>query len=265
MAANMGLSAPEAFVLLSLPKFDIPKTLKLGFMGLLAEGMLKIDEEQRPGVLRVRRIVHLRVATRAPDALSPLAASLVRIVRAAEPSGLMKDVVKQARREYGAAYIRLVQEYVYPALAGRGLAESRKSRLLGLVPVTRYFRTPAGEVEKIRVESAMRDARSIPQYLDRDPAQAAALVATAGAAILLVEELRPHYQALAAALRRRDSNLYFSSDGFGDGGGGGFDFGSIDFSSFDVGAFDSFDAGFSDAGGDSGGDGGGGDGGSSGC
>src|SRR5262249_55863530 len=257
MAEDAGLSAPEAFVLLSLPKFDAVKTLKLGFMGLVAQGVLRIDEEERPGLLRTRRIVHLPAAPQAPAALRPLAESLVRTVRAAAPGGLVKDVVKQAQRNYGTGYTRLVPNHVYPALAGRGLAEARKSRLLGLVPVTRFFRTPAGEAEKDRLDTTMREARTIPQYLDRDPAQAAALAAAAGAAILLIEELRPHYQDLAAAMRLRGSD-FAGIDGGGDFSSGAFDFGSIDFSSFDSGAFASFDAGFADAGGDSGGGGDGG-------
>jgi hypothetical protein len=173
----------------------------------------------------------------------------------------------------------------------RGLAEQRKTRLLGFIPVTRYYRTPTGEAEKARLDDAIRDARQIPRYLDSDPAQAAALVAAAGAAILLVDELRPHYDALARVLRpppdggndgagyttgfdgpndttRHDGGIS-DSVSFGDSANfdfANFDFGSIDFGSIDFGAFDAgaFDAGFSDAGGD-GGDGGGGDGGSSGC
>ena len=50
--AETGLSAPEAFVLSSLPHYDIRQTLKLGFMGLLAQGILRSEEETRPGVLR---------------------------------------------------------------------------------------------------------------------------------------------------------------------------------------------------------------------
>ena len=43
MVTNERLSAPEAFVLMSLPKFDVRRTLKLGFMGLLAQGLLRLD------------------------------------------------------------------------------------------------------------------------------------------------------------------------------------------------------------------------------
>jgi hypothetical protein len=36
MTVGDGLSVPEAVVLLSLPRFDVGKALKLGFMGLSA-------------------------------------------------------------------------------------------------------------------------------------------------------------------------------------------------------------------------------------
>jgi hypothetical protein len=110
----------------------------------------------------------------------------------------------------------------------------------------------------------MRGAASIPDYLDRDPAQAAALIAALGGAIILVEALRPHYQAIAAAMRPYTGDTALSDfSGFGDNGGVDFSaIGGLDFGAFDSGAFDSFDSGFSDAGGDGGG---GGDGGSSGC
>jgi len=274
MPESATLSAPEAYVLISLPKLDLRQTLKIGFMGLLAQGILRLETEDRTGLFRTRHIPHLRVADGVPTTLPPIASSLVRVVRATEPKGLMKDVVRKSLREYGNTLFGFVRDYVGPALAERGLAERRRVRLLGIFPTDRYERTPAGDIEKARLDNAMQEARTIPQFLDRDPAQVAALVAAAGSAILLVEELRPFSDQLSRALRGQDGGAYTFSDsgGFGDGGGfansdfanfdfANFDFGSIDFSCFDGGAFDSFDAGF-DAGG---GDGGGGDGGSSGC
>ncbi|HTQ35260.1 MAG TPA: hypothetical protein VMI30_13920 [Stellaceae bacterium] len=256
MAEDAGLSASEALILMSLPRFDSRQALKLGFMGLLAQGILRIEQEDRPGLLRTRHIAHLYASPIAPDSLPPIARSLVRVVRAAEPDGLMKNVVKQSIRAYGRTLLGFAQNFVIPSLVARGLAERRQSRLLGFIPLTRFYRTPTGGAEKTRLDDAMREARSIPQYLDSDPAQAAALIAALGAAILLVEELRPHYQALAAAMRTHGGGEGFDMD-FGE-----FDFGGIDFSAFGTGTFDSFDSGFSDAGGDSGD---GGDGGSSGC
>jgi len=299
MPANNGLSAPEAFVLISLPRWNAPKALKLGLMGLIAQGALGIEQEERRGVFRSRSVPHLHVSHGLPQDLPPVAASLVRVVGFAEPDGLMPDVVRQAVREYGRKFVDFVRKLVGPALVARGLAEPYQRWILGLFPVNSFRRTPAGDTEKARLQNLLREARAIPGYLDRDPAQAVALVAALGAAVLLAEELRPHYQAIGDAMRQRqvgDGGGGGDGGGAGDGGGsasdggtfgpgdtphnghgqfdpgaldfsggvdfgGGLDFGSIDFSAFDAGAFDSFDAGFSDAGGDGGGDGGGGDGG----
>jgi hypothetical protein len=169
-------------------------------------------------------------------------------------------VLKQAMRAYRRTLVGFVFDGIGPALVARGLAETRHRRLLGLIPSDSLHLTPAGEAEKTRVQDAMHEARAIPQYLDRDPAQAAALAAAAGGAILLVEELRQHYPQLARAFEEPDTGptpfLTFTDSG----DGGAFHFGCIDFGSIDFGCFDSFDSGF-----DAASDGGGGDGGSSGC
>ena len=256
------MSAAEARILISLPRFDVRTALKYGFIGLLAQGILRIDAEDRPGLLRRRHIPHLFVAPNLPPALPPIAASLVAVVRAAEPGGQMRDVLRQAMRNYGRTLVGFVQDVVGPALVARGLAAPRRSRVLGLFPLTRFYRTPAGDGEKARLQVLLHDARSIPSYVDSDPARAAALVAELGGAVLLVEELRPHYAAIEKALRPPETGVTYADAvnwGF-DHGGAPCDFGHVDFSCFDTGMFDSFDAGFTDGGGD-----GGGDGGSSGC
>ena len=260
MQTTAGLSAPEAYLLMSLPGCVPSKALKLGFMGLVAQGILQLDIEDRAGLIRTRHIPHLRVAADLLTPLPPVAASYVKVVRGAEPQGLIKDVLAQCRREYGGNLLGVMRPCLGPALMARGLAEPYRRRILGVFSAHSFRRTPAGESEKIKLEGLMRDARSIPDYLDRDPAQAAALVAALGGAILLVEELRPHYRALGLALRDRDTGGYVDATSWDTGDHGGlFDFSGVDFSCFDSGAFDSFDAGFSDGGG------GDGDSGSSGC
>jgi hypothetical protein len=263
MKKSEPLSAAESLVLISLPRFDVRAALKYGFIGLLAQGILRIEAEDRPGLLRTRRIPHLLVVPNLRATLPPIAASLVAVVRAAAPDGRMRDVLRQAMRTYGRTLVGFVQDVVGPALVARGLAEMRRSRLLGLFPLTRFYRTPAGDAEKARLQALLHDARSIPTYVDSEPARAAALVVGLGGALLLVEELRPHYAAIEKALRLSDTAFtYIDPGSFSfDHGGALCDFDHVDFSCFDSGTFDSFDAGFSDGGGD----GGGGDGGSSGC
>lgn len=257
------LSAPEALMLLSLPRYDAVKVLKTGFMGLIAQGVLRLEIEDRPGLIRTRHIPHLKIADNVPGALPPIASSLVQVVRAAAPGGLMQDIVVQSRREYGRALIGFAKDRVIPSLVSRGLTEAREKRLLGFIPSRYYALTAAGETEKIRLENALREAKTIPRHLDSDPARVAALVLATGSAVILVDELRPFYGHLSRALGGGSAGGADGGD-FSDGGSGftNFDFSAVDFSSFDSGAFTSFDAGFSDAGG---GDVGGDSGGSSGC
>lgn len=274
MAADPGLSAPEALVLMSLPRFDARKAIKIGLLALLLQGVLRLDVEERPGLLRKRQTVRLRAIDTRPS-LPGASASLVAVVRAAEPAGVMSDVVKQAAREYGRALTGFVQNHVMPELVRRGLAEPRRQRLLGLFPITRWHPTVAGEVERRRLQSVTRQARAIPDFLNSDPAQAVALAAAAGSALLLVDELKPHYQRLSQAMRPPDGGDFSGSldlSAWPEGGEASRLEGAAEFNlgTFDLTAFDSFDAGFAafdagfDAAADAGGDGGG-DGGSSGC
>jgi hypothetical protein len=261
MAEPVGLSAAEAFVLISLPRFNARATLKYGLMGLLAQGILRSEEKARPGIVRIRRLLHLRVAPDLPADLPPLTASLVSVVNAASTrDGVIGEVLKQAMRAYRRTLVGFVLEGVGPALVARGLAEARHRRLLGLIPHTSFHLTSAGEAEKTRLQNALHEARAIPQYLDRDPAQAAALAAAAGGAILLVEELRPHYRQLAKAFEEPDMSPSPFPALVDYGQPDAFHFGCIDFDSIDFGCFDSFDSGF-----DAASDGSGGDGGTSGC
>src|SRR5579863_4237469 len=122
MADNAGeLSAAEASVLLSLPRYDAAKVLKIGFIGLIAQALLRLKTEDRPGFIRTRHIPHLRLAEGVPAELPPISASLVRVVRAAAPDGLMKDIVAQSRREFGRTLLGFVRDRVIPSLVGRGL------------------------------------------------------------------------------------------------------------------------------------------------
>src|SRR5580700_11442529 len=115
MTPNDGLSAPEAFVLMSLPRYDAGKVLKTGFLGLIAQGVLRLETEDRPGLIRTRHIPHLKVADNLPETLPPIAASLVQVVRNAAPDGLMKAIVAQSRREFGRTLLGFAQNRVIPS------------------------------------------------------------------------------------------------------------------------------------------------------
>jgi hypothetical protein len=164
-----------------------------------------------------------------------------------------------------------------------GLIEERSVLFL-----RHYKRTPAGDAEESRIAADIARARTIPELLRSNPAEAAAIVLAVGGTILLVNELRPFYRQISDVMRPPAA-----PDGSSDSGGGdaslpfwnsrdtgpadssdavqGLDaagLGGLDLSAFDAGAFDALDAGMAsfDAGFDAsvdsgGGDGGGGDGG----
>jgi hypothetical protein len=267
-----GLSAPEVHLLINMPRWDAPLALKVGFMGLVAQGILRLEIEERPGIFRTRRVPHLRVAPVLPSPLPPVAASLISMVRAAEPDGDLKTVLRHCHIDYHQTLSGFIKDCIGPALVARGLAVSERARALGIFPYNRFVCTPVGQTERARLLGLMHEAKTVPAILESDPAKAAALIAALGSAFLLVEELKPHYPELEKAMRKYDSSGsggdgggYYFPDGETSGIGDGdfcFDFGHLDFACFDSGAFDSFDAGFSDGGG---GDGGGGDGGGGGC
>lgn len=260
------LSAVEAFVLLK-PKALAREAVKLAMMTLIAQGAVEVIEQQRRVLGFSRRITELR---RRGSQRTPFPGAF-RLLDLVGSSGCtMQEFVLRVRRAYGANLQGYIRQEVRPALLRRGLLVERRQPFLLFFTRTRWELTPSGEQQRDRIERAIGLARDIPDFLDRDPAQAAALAVSLGTAVLLVPELKGHYQRLAQAMRAQS----------GDGGGdGGFfleihgrtpdDFDAMSLADFDAtvfaaldGGFDAFDAGFDGA--DGGGDGGGGDGGGNG-
>jgi hypothetical protein len=271
------LSAVEAFVLQAPQRARGPAAVKLAMLTLLAQGSLIVASEPGAGFLGYRRnIVTLRVAPKeGPD--FPGATALLTLVGR---DCTMRQFVERARRQYGTALRGYVDREVSPALQRRGLVEPAIKRLFGVFPRQVWRATAAGELEVAGIKRAIAEAMTIPDWLNHDPAQAAALAATLGTAILLADGLKPHYRRLAEAMRQQqgdgggdattDLSTVFVPAGGAASGQALADFfcpGDFDFAALDAldGGFDAFDAGFSDAGGDGGGGDGGGDGGGSGC
>jgi hypothetical protein len=268
------LSAVEAFVLLKPMSARGRDTIKLAMMTLIAQGTMAVVKQERRVLGFTRRTTELRLRG-SRRILFPGARRLIDMVG---PAGCtMQEFVARARRAYGANLKRFLTQEVHPALLRRGLLTQRQQRFLLLFMRTHWDLTPAGQGERARVERAVERAREIPDFLDRDPAQAAAIAFSLGSAVLLVPELKHHYQQLAQAMR----------DHGGDGGGGGdlysgssggsgtadperqpeadliADFDALNLADFDADAFDAFDSGLDafDAGFDGGNGGNGGNGG----
>lgn len=253
MSDTTPLSPAEAVVLLRPNVADGLKCLKVTLLMLLTKGVLKLEQSERPGLLGVKKIPHLRIA-KEPQNAPPDVRAALDIVRAAQADdGRLPELVKRASKQWGAACMRFVTELVRPSLIARGLIAEKQ-----LLFIRVYHPTPAGEAARSRIQADLAKASEIPHALKTDPARAAAIGAAAGMVLLLDDSIPTHFKALADAMRIHRPPVEAQT-----GDGGSFDFGSFNLSAFDLPSLDSFgdntssfDAGFSDAGG--GGDSGGG-------
>jgi hypothetical protein len=273
------LSPAESLFLLKPNGTPARETVKVTLLSLLAQGIVRLEEQATKRFFITRKTVYVRPTGTTAPALPAHAASLLDQVRAAQAdTGSMPDLVKRARQAYGSSLNGFNRDFIIPRLLTRGLLEERRFLFL-----RHYKRTPAGDAEESRIAADIARARSIPELLHSNPAEAAAIVLAVGGTILLVNELRPFYRQISEVMRPPAT-----ADGASDSGGGdaslplwnsrdgspadapdgvhGLDaasFGSLDLSAFDAGAFDALDAGMAsfDAGFDASVDGGGGDGG----
>jgi hypothetical protein len=284
------LSPAESLLLLKPNRTPARETVKVTLLSLLAQGAVRMEEQQTRRFFGTKKTVYVRpTAKRA--ALPPHAAALLDLIHVAQGySGSMADLVTRAQKAYGTNLNGFNRDFIVPALLARGLIEEGRILLFKT-----YKRTPAGDAEESRIANDIARARTIPELIRSNPAEAAAIILAVGGTILLVSELRPYYRQISDLMRAQTSStdgsdsggdgspIWTSSDthpaqpgdqhldaaGLGAFDPGTFDHNSFDLSAFDAGAFDaldtgmaSFDAGFdasvSDAGG---GDGGAGDGG----
>ncbi len=263
MQDTVPLSPAEALFLLKPNRTSGLRTIRVTLLSLLVKGVLRIEEQEKPGLFRARKVPHVRVVPVVTPAAPSHVAALIEVVRAAQADGgTIADVVKRATKEFGAACAQFNTRFIVPALIERGLIFERR-----IAFIRTYHATPAGDAERWRIEDDIDKARQLPRLLKTNPAEAATLALALGGTLLLVDDLSKHYKQLADAMRPAPSGDGHSGSFDAGGFPPTFDFGSFDFGSFDASAFDaldssiaSFDSGFSDGGG--GGDSSGGDGGS---
>jgi hypothetical protein len=268
MAPTAELTPAEAKFLLAPNRTSGFDTIKVTLLWLLAGGYLRIEETESFGILRNKKVAHLRLTEMRPPSEPLYVPALIRVVREAqEDGGTVKAVVRHAQKTFGGGGVHFNANFIIPMLVARGLIEQRK-----FLFIRSQAHTPAGHVELERIKSGLDQARQIPSLLKSEPARAAAMAASLGTLVLLAPTLMPHFKPLSDAMRLHSGGdgsfvgLDTSSSHHGGFDFGGFDFGSLDLGS--LGSFDagmaSFDAGFSDGGGgggDGGGDSGGGGGG----
>ena len=267
------LTPGEALVLLDPNKTQGREAVKVSLMWLLGKSFLTVTSENKPGFFgRFSKTPLLRPNPRSPAQLPSHLIELMQVVRRA---GYMDDFVRAARGSFGHDLSGFQKDHLLPSLLKRRLIEHRVEPFLWVFKRSRYYRTRSGEAMRNHIEAMFSDARQIPNYLDRNPAQAAAMAATLGGLIILMPELKPYFNDIAAATRRANHIDAGSNYVGGPSSSSSIreephldDAMVMDFSTLEPGALDgldasmsvldsSFDAGMSD-GGAGGGDGGGG-------
>ncbi len=258
-----GLSAPESLVLREGVAGQAVPALKLAVLELVGRRVLRVESEPR----RWGRRTWVGPGGGAPPATGPLA-GLARtcLWETAGGRDRLDKVVARHLKAHGRSADRWLEDEVLPGLQARGLLAREERRTLAVFTRTTWRRTPAGDAAAADLEGRLGELRRGVRFTT-DPRDALALVAAAGAAVLLADDAWP----LVEDLRRRVAGG--GAEGGAAAGGddvdvdalqdGGLDLGGLDLGGLDLdlGAIgDSLGA--VDAGVDAGGaDGGGGDGG----
>ncbi len=208
----MDLTPAEAMVLLDPRAERGREAFKVSLMWLLAQHHLKATEI--PALWFKRKTTQQTRGPQAGAMLPPDLKAVMMTVQAAA-TGIMDDIVKAAPKRFGAKLDGYQNDFLYPSLLSRGLLRRTETTRLMFFTRQTYDRTSAGREVCRQIESLFEDARRIPAYLDRSPAQAAALALSLGGLILLMPELRPHLEEIASVVRRSSAPDKSSGGGSG--------------------------------------------------
>ncbi len=207
------LSPAESLFLIKPNRTPARETVKVTLLSLLAQGVVRMEEQATRRFFGTKKTVYVR-PTGKRAALPPHAAALLDLVRAAQgDTGSMTDFVKRVQKAYGKNLEGFNRDFIVPALLARGLIEERRVLLFRT-----YKRTPAGDAEESRIASDIARARTIPELIRSNPAEAAALILAVGGTLLLVNELRPYYRQMSEVMRAQTASTDGSDSG-GDGSG----------------------------------------------
>lgn len=198
---DRALTPSEARVLAD-PKGHVgPNALLAGARFLLATGAIRAESRTDTRWWGSQSQLCLTVADVAPRTphLRALQDALGQATQK-RPCVAPGEIALHLQKTFGVGHGRFLG-VVRADLQDRGLLHESEHRALG-IPWRRWERTDLGESAFAALEGRLADARTIPELLGRDPAQAAAVAAGLGGLLLAFDELRPHYPELAEALRR---------------------------------------------------------------
>ena len=209
-----GPTAPESCVLLDGPKASGAEVFRLAVLESIARRNLSVagdvdlpDADPPVGVLLAGD--RMRPTGERPlDAIQEIFEQIHD--RPSRGSGVhVKKLAKATRRRYG-SFDGYVKAEVLPALERRGFYERRKSKLLWLLPVTRWELTRSGEAARTQLESNRRlGEQHFGEWLRRDPQQAYGFLGLAGSSLLLMEALHPELRDLQDLEDDHDNDVVY--------------------------------------------------------
>ncbi len=190
--------------MLDLDRTQGRQVMRTALLHLVARGHLHLERPEQKKWYGAGNAIQARLLPQ-PEPLPPplrvVLEALHKPGQADQPIG-MTNLLYRLQQTFGAGYGRYLAQHVRSALVTRGLLRVEESRALGVFRRRRYRLTPNGEVRRAQLQKQLEAAGKLPDQLRDQPRQAAVTAAGLGALILLVDELRPHYGALAEVTRR---------------------------------------------------------------
>ena len=213
------LSAPESLVLRDGRRAERKQLIKLGLLELVTRGSLRLVDATGRNVIRRPRVERVLVDGHRPlpstGPLAPIARAFYGAKIKTFPDGTsgrtIADLARTFASEKRTRGDRYRDETLLPALEAKGLFRREGDRLFGILPRTRWVLMQDGQMRRAELVTMLAEGEeTLGNHLLRDPREAAAALATTGAAVLLMTSAYPELEALSQRLRAATSS--------GDGG-----------------------------------------------
>jgi hypothetical protein len=189
------LPAPESQVLLSGPETKDDWVLKAALLELLVRSSLRLISAEHGRFLRGKRELVALVMGRAAAEFPTLQAVIdaypkPQALAQGVPVGHLARAVLIRYRERPRFTSGYAQEIVLPALADRGLFSREADVRVQLLGAEGWFLTRAGLAALVALRTMLATARqSFGAWVGSDQARAGAFIESAGAAVLLMDDV----------------------------------------------------------------------------
>jgi hypothetical protein len=196
------------YVLLHGPNANASEVFKLALQELVGRGRITLGTFQQGSG---RTTTWTAVVVAGPTSPGSLERSLRSVLAAYDSlpaqtpvdkgTGVaVPELARALRARHGGTLSQWVTDEVMPTLVEQGLYTEEQVKRLGILSSTRYEPTGEGNAARAMLEASLkRAAEQFPAWAADDRARAGSFLAVAGAAVLLLPDLRPAIEQLHAA------------------------------------------------------------------